>query len=512
MNTSASPLRILSLWIAILGLALTLLGDTGITTVDPWQTLQSMLQGAISPRINACVGLCDTAIDPPMNAFINPMIEPVLKALLNTISFALQGVTIGALFGAGLAMLFHYRIVRIFSAFIRAIHELFWALLFIQIFGLSPLTGVLAIGIPYAGTFARVYYELIDETDPSPLQGIPHNASTLSRWVYGRLTQAWPHIMQYNRYRTECALRSSAVLGFIGLPTLGFYLETAFRQGDYSVAAGLLYLFFFLVATLRWWLKAPLLPVYLLASLFWLPPIAQVELSTLIRFLTTDVVPAPLRASYINPEYLFQWIDHLVYQSAIPGIGVTLGIGLVALPLTGLMAITLFPLTSKQFFGSPLLQFGEFLLIAARSTPEYVLAFIGLLLLGPSWLPAIFALSLHNGAIVAHLIGHISNTLTLRPDASTGFNRYWYEVLPRIYPQFLALVFYRWEIILRETAILGILGLHTLGFYIDSAFETFRFDQALTLILITAILNVGADQLSLIIRNRFKLNPTPEEL
>ena len=30
-------------------------------------------------------------------------------------------------------------------------------------------------------------------------------------------------------------------------------------------------------------------------------------------------------------------------------------------------------------------------------------------------------------------------------------------------------LFYRWEIILRESAILGILGVYTLGFYVDSA-------------------------------------------
>ena len=30
-----------------------------------------------------------------------------------------------------------------------------------------------------------------------------------------------------------------------------------------------------------------------------------------------------------------------------------------------------------------------------------------------------------------------------------------FEILPRIYGQFLAFLFYRWEIIMRETAIVG---------------------------------------------------------
>ena len=38
-------------------------------------------------------------------------------------------------------------------------------------------------------------------------------------------------------------------------------------------------------------------------------------------------------------------------------------------------------------------------------------------------------------------------------------NRYAHEVLQRVYGQFLAILFYRWEVMMRESAILGILGI-----------------------------------------------------
>ena len=41
---------------------------------------------------------------------------------------------------------------------------------------------------------------------------------------------------------------------------------------------------------------------------------------------------------------------------------------------------------------------------------------------------------------------------------------------------------------MRESAILGILGVATLGFYIDSAFEDIRYDRALCLIAVAAVL------------------------
>ena len=98
-----------------------------------------------------------------------------------------------------------------------------------------------------------------------------------------------------------------------------------------------------------------------------------------------------------------------------------------------------------------------------------------------------------------------SNQLPQRQDAPTGINAYGYDALPRVYGQFLVLLFYRWEVIFRETAILGILGIATLGFYIDSAIQDIRFDRALVLIIITGLINLLIDAASRHIRTRLRL-------
>jgi len=496
LDTTAAPLRRLSFGLALLALLLLPLSDLDITVLDPGAVFAAMLHGAVTPSLEN--------VDDP------------LAALLATLAFGLQGVALGALGGFLLAFAMHLRAVRVLAAFIRAIHELFWALIFLQLFGLSPLTGVLAIAIPYAGTFARVYRELMDESDPHAADALPRGTGLLSALAYTRLANAWAHLVAYTSYRTECALRSSAVLGFIGLPTLGFHLESAFRTGDYSGAAALLYLFFAVIASLRFWLKQPLLPLYLVAALAYLPPVARIDGAAIARFLSEDIVPAPLRngdlAAAETWEKFAAWLWKLVDTQVLPGTAQTLLIGGVALVVTGFVALLLFPLISPLFTGRGARAGGHGVLIALRSTPEYVLAFVGLLLAGPSALPAIAALSLHNGAIIAHLMGRWTENLTLRADASHGSNRYFYEVLPRIYRQFLAFLFYRWEIIMRETAILGILGVATLGFYVDSAFSELRFDRALLLILATALVNIAADQLSLYLRETMRLKSTPERL
>ncbi|WP_447555175.1 PhnE/PtxC family ABC transporter permease [Vreelandella sp. EE22] len=485
------PLRAttrVTLGLVLLALVCLALGDFAISAHDPWRAIGQLVLGLLQPDFSS--------------------VDSLGEALLRTVAFAFVGVGLGALVGMGFALCFHRWWVRTFSAFIRAIHELFWALIFLQSFGLHPVTGVLAIAIPYAGIFAKVYAEILDETDPLPLDVLPRRAGRLSRLVYARISQAWPHLVSYTAYRLECGLRSSAVLGFVGMPTIGYHLMAAFAQGHYSTVGALLLLFYLLIGTLRWWVRPRLLPVYLLVSPFLLGTGLPIMWANVTRFFTEDIVPAPLRRGEGLPA-LWEWFAQLFMNQALPGIWNTLLLTQIALVATGALALLLFPLISRHFTGRVSGVAGHVLLVIMRSTPEYMLAFILLQLWGPSMLPAVVALALHNGGIIAHLIGRRSNEITLRQDAPRGIDRYAFEMVPRLYGPFLALLFYRWEIIMRETAILGILGIATLGFYVDSAIQEIRFDRAMVLILITALINIGGDVLARRLRGYLRLRHTP---
>ncbi|WP_136253933.1 PhnE/PtxC family ABC transporter permease [Onishia niordana] len=481
------------------------IADLSITAHEPWHELLRLLQGLVQPDISA--------------------VDDLGVALLRTLAFAFVGVGLGAAAGFLLALAFRSRLVRSACAFVRAIHELFWALIFLQFFGLHPLTGVLAIALPYAGVFAKVFAEILEETDPLPEHVLPAGSGRLSALAFTRLRDAWPHLVSYTSYRLECGLRSSAVLGFVGMPTIGFYLESAFAQGHYNTVGALLLLFYVLIATLRLWVRPLLVPVYLVVAPFCLGSGLPIVWSNVSRFFTEDIVPAPLRHGE-GVSGLASWFGDLMAHEALPGIWHTLVLTQIALVLTGILALVLYPLVSRHFFqrrfdqnrthrsgnakpGNRLAHLlGHGLLVVMRSTPEYLLAFILLQLWGPSMLPAVVALAIHNGGIIAHLVGRRSNEVNLRPDAPQGLERYAYELTPRLYGPFLALLFYRWEIIMRETAILGILGITTLGFYVDSAIQEIRFDRAMVLILITALLNIGVDVFARHLRAKLRLRHT----
>jgi phosphonate transport system permease protein len=491
---SATRLLRTSLGFIVIALLCLSLSDIEIQSADPWSELGRIGLGLLTPD------------------FWN--IEQLFDALFNTLAFALLGVTIAVLVGAVLALSFQWRAIRMFCAFIRSIHELFWALLLMQLFGLSTLTGVLAIAIPFSGIFAKVYAEILEESDQTPRRLLAPGSDWLSSLLYARLPLVYPHLKSYTQYRLECSIRSSAVLGFIGLPTLGFHLETAFSQGIYSQAAALLYLFFGLIFSLRLlFAKSWLIPLYLIGSIIWLPWQQDIDWSLIGQFISQDIIPAPLRGQPLleidSWIALSQWCAQLLGGQVAAGIVNTLLLSLIAMVLAGILALLLFPLISHHFLRRPGRTAGHLLLVVLRSVPELMLAFVALLILGPSMLPALIALALHNGAIIAHLIGRFSDSIALRDDAAHGANRYLFEIVPRLYRQFLVFLFYRWEVILRETAILGILGIQTLGFFIDSAFEELRFDRAVLLILVGAALNIGVDSLARWLRLRLQLCPVP---
>lgn len=475
---------LLAVSIAFLGVAIGLLpvADLTIYPSSPWQELARIGRGLLTPQWHDS--------------------QTLILAIARTLAFALLGVALSASLGLIVAFFYRWRLIRLSCASVRAVHELFWALIFMQVLGLNPLTGILAIAIPYTGMFARVFSEILDQQSALPAETLS-NEYGISQWVYARFCQAIPQLRSYTRYRFECALRSSTILGFIGLPTLGFYFETAFKQGQYAEAACLLWCFFLLIASLRLWLHWRLVPLYLLAAGFLLPDAQAVNSSYLWQFISRDIWPMELlRGDWLGA---LQWYGHELTTTLLPAAAYTLVLSLVALVATGLLTLIIYPLASRPFVGRG--QFlGHGLLLFFRSTPEFMLAFVFLLIFGPSALPAIIALTIHNSGLIAYLTARNTDLLQFRADAPTGLNLYCYETTPRLYSGLCAFLLYRWEVIMRESAILGLLGVTTLGFYVDSAFEEIRYDKAFLLVVVAAILNVGVDSVSRRLRDFCRLD------
>lgn len=471
------------------GIALILLpfADLAISDHDPWGLLGRMLAGFARPDFSA--------------------VEMLAHALALTVAFAVAGVALGAAAGFAMAPFYDRRAVRALCIALRSIHEIFWALLLIQAIGIGAPAGVLALALPYAGIFAKIFAEQIEEADPRPRNALPPRTDALSRFFYACVPLIRAPMTAYTLYRLECGMRASAVIGFIGLPTLGFQLDSFFRKGDYGAASAILICYILLIATIRLWMRPRLAPLWIIASFALLatikaPPMGE---GALWRFLSEDIIPAPLRAGEGLPG-LLDWLRALTLTEILPGVWNTLIATQIALVLTGAVAFFSFGLVVPAVAGRVGRLFGHLFLVILRSLPEYMLAYLFLQIFGPSLLPAILALGLHNGAIIGHLIGRQADAIVpdLRPDAPRGWTLWGWELVPRLFGSFIALCLYRWEIILRESAVMGILGIATLGFFIDSALAELRVDRAVVILIVIALLSAAIDGISVRLRARMK--------
>ena len=143
---------------------------------------------------------------------------------------------------------------RLLMTLMRSIHELVWAVLLLAALGSGHLVAVVAIAIPYTGTLAKVFSEMVDETPRQAGAALTGGgASPMQSYLFGLVPLAVPDMLGYLFYRFECALRSSAVLGFFGFPTLGYYIAASFENLYYGEVWTYLYFLFGLILVVDWW-------------------------------------------------------------------------------------------------------------------------------------------------------------------------------------------------------------------------------------------------------------------
>ncbi|MDO9144335.1 ABC transporter permease [Rhodoferax sp.] len=138
--------------------------------------------------------------------------------------------------------------VRWLLMVLRSVPELIWALIFVRVVGLGPTSGVLAIALTYAGMLGKVYAEILESSDAQPAQNLLRNGSgRLQAFFYGLLPQSATELTSYTVYRWECAIRSSAVLGFVGAGGLGQQMDASMKMFNGSEVATMLLVFMALV-------------------------------------------------------------------------------------------------------------------------------------------------------------------------------------------------------------------------------------------------------------------------
>jgi phosphonate transport system permease protein len=117
----------------------------------------------------------------------------------------------------------------------RTVPDMVFALLFVVAFGLGPMAGVLALAIHGAGVLGKLGAELHENATPGPIDAI---RATGGGWVatirYGVVPQILAGFCSYLLLRFEINVRTSSVIGFIGVGGIGHELYLSIRQFVYQ--------------------------------------------------------------------------------------------------------------------------------------------------------------------------------------------------------------------------------------------------------------------------------------
>jgi phosphonate transport system permease protein len=143
--------------------------------------------------------------------------------------------------------------VRWLLILLRSVPELVWALVFVRVVGLGATAGVFAIALTYAGMLGKVYGEILESGDTHATVSLMRNgAGRVQSFFYGLLPTNAAELTSYTVYRWECAIRSSAVLGFVGAGGLGQQLITSLKMFNGAEVSTILLVLIALVALADW--------------------------------------------------------------------------------------------------------------------------------------------------------------------------------------------------------------------------------------------------------------------
>ncbi|MGY1707691.1 PhnE/PtxC family ABC transporter permease [Geodermatophilus sp. SYSU D00697] len=467
------------------------------------------------------------ALSPALDA---EFLGVLARSVLVTVAYAAAGTALALVLGAVGAVLVSrttwgrrrlgWLAARGVLAVPRGLHEVVWGLLLVNLLGLDPWVGVLAIGLPYGAVTAKVFADLVDEVPRGSYAALlAAGSGRLPAALYALLPAAAGGLLSYSFYRLECAVRSAVVLGLIGAGGLGYQLSLSFASLRWDQVWSAVYALALLCLVadvvgrgVRRRLAAPppsrrrdpvaaaaVAGALLLAGWSWwylaLSPAA------LVSARTTEQLSSVLGAAWppATDGGLLRQIGSVAVDTvqmsviaiAVATLGAVLVAGVAARPAGRLRP-------GRQVVGA-LVRVGLLLL---RAVPPPVWALVLLFVLLPGVLPGALALGVYTLGVLGRLAAEATEELDPRPRAALTASgarpaaAWLYGVLPLAAGPVLAYALYRWEVVIRDTVLVGLLGAGGLGALLASELAAFDWAAVTTVLAAVVVLTFAVDLVS----------------
>jgi phosphonate ABC transporter permease subunit PhnE len=465
----------------------------------------------------------NTAAD-KMQLLLDGMLESLQIAIIATGAGVLLALPLGLFAARNLMPLPVTVAARGLIALCRTFHPVIVAILFVKAVGFGALAGILALIVATLGFIAKLIAEAIEEMSMKPIEALrAAGAPFLSVVVMGVVPQVLPRFIGFAAYQLDSNLRNSALVGLVGGGGIGATLFTAFQRFDYDFVLTII------IAIIAAVMAGEVLSAFMRRIYQDEAPTGEVKRgpSGMVwhRFTTTErtlrlafwgIAALALGWSFqtieIIPEFLYDapqqtvdlfarmWpIDWSYYASTVQTALVetlhtaTLGTILAILLATPVALMCARNISSSVWVNT----LGRFILVATRSVHTLVWALLFVAVFGPGALAGVMAVAVHSigftGKFLAEAIeeakpGPIEALRAAgAPRRAVLLKGFW----PQVKPAFLAVSLFRWDINVRESAVLGLVGAGGLGVALQAAMDNLYWDQVgLVLVVIFAVVVV----------------------
>lgn len=437
----------------------------------------------------------------------------------------------------------------------RAIPDLVLAIVFIRLFGIGAIGGILAMGIHSVGMVAKLYADAIEELDDGPREAIESVGGSRTQQIVSAIPQALtPQLIATALHRFDINLRTSVLLGYVGVGGIGMAIADSLRTLNYreGMALALVVLLLCIVMELlsgslraiimrksdssllsgtwvdRMWGtkiedkrkaakqgatdgKPSINPPWSAARVSRVLTTIALVLITIAAFAETEISAANFFSGLANlPETMALFLPPSsggiageIFQLLLD----TLQIAFAATFLGAILAIPIGIMAASNVVANKWVHgFFRVLIVVIRGIPELILAIIFVVISGLGPVAGTLALALGAVGLLSKLVADsLEETDTdvqeaLRTTGATESQIFFAATVRQAIPSFIAHCLYLLDTNIRSATLLGVVGAGGIGFQLLNASRVNQFDVVTYILILMVAVVLAVEALSMWLR------------
>jgi phosphonate transport system permease protein len=524
--------------------------------IDPARMLQSW---ANAERFFGRVGAIEF---PPLGELLQLTALTLGLVICGTLLAAVLSVPVAVLAASNTTPGPAWRAVaRFVTVLARAVPDVVLAMVFVLLFSLGTLPGILAIGLHSVGMISKLFADAIEQIDEGPRTAVrAAGGSRLQQFTAGVLPQVLPSWVATVLHRNDINLRGSVILGYVGVVGLGMEMSFAFKSLDYGLGLGYALVIFVLCVVME------IVSSSVRAAMLGIAPTGRGLGDRVVRRATrrrgaghpapSRPVPATVESALRRPwdrarrrtvswGWLavavvvasiavcdIAWSDLVTVWAKVPAVatqfwppsfgsyeastmvaamGETIAIALAATVLTLVASIVVGSLAARNVAPSRGVRSGmRLLLVGIRGVPEVILAIVLIVVTGLGTQAGTLALALGGVGLLGKLLADSFEEVSPGPEralSATGASRvqvYAGATLPQGTRALIGHTFYMLDTNLRAATLLGIVGAGGVGYYLLNASQGSNYGTVTAIVLMILVTVLVVEGLAIWMRRVFR--------